>query len=153
MGFKFRRSRRSIKVFPGVRINTGKKGINSVSIGGRGKIFGATTNIKLKTGKTKSTYSLKGVGSVVHTPSSSSNSTLKKKSAALPEPKPGNESSIKVNQIISPQRAWYQNTAVVALSAIFFPPIGIPLVCISDLDDRTKVTLSIASVIVLMAVY
>lgn len=53
MGFRFRKS---IKILPGIRLNVGKKGINSVSVGGRG----ATTNI----GKhgTLTTYSIPGTG-------------------------------------------------------------------------------------------
>jgi Protein of unknown function (DUF4236) len=53
MGFRFRKS---IKLLPGIRLNVGKKGINSVSVGGRG----ATTNI----GKhgTHTTYSIPGTG-------------------------------------------------------------------------------------------
>jgi Protein of unknown function (DUF4236) len=53
MGFRFRKS---IKILPGIRFNVGRKGINSVSVGGRG----ATTNI----GKhgTHTTYSIPGTG-------------------------------------------------------------------------------------------
>jgi hypothetical protein len=53
MGFRFRES---IKILPGIRLNVGKEGINSVSVGGRG----ATTNI----GKhgTHTTYSIPGTG-------------------------------------------------------------------------------------------
>jgi hypothetical protein len=53
MGFRFRKS---AKILPGIRLNVGKKGINSVSVGGRG----ATTNI----GKhdTHTTYSIPGTG-------------------------------------------------------------------------------------------
>jgi hypothetical protein len=53
MGFRFRKT---IKVLPGIRLNVGKKGINSVSVGGRG----ATANI----GKhgTHTTYSIPGTG-------------------------------------------------------------------------------------------
>src|ERR1700746_3380266 len=53
MGFRFRKS---IKILPGIRLNVGKKGINSVSVGARG----ATTNI----GKhgTHTTYSIPGTG-------------------------------------------------------------------------------------------
>jgi Protein of unknown function (DUF4236) len=53
MGFRFRKS---IKILPGIRLNVGKKGINSVSVGGRG----ATANI----GKhgTHTTYSIPGTG-------------------------------------------------------------------------------------------
>ena len=53
MGFRFRKS---IKILPGIRLNVGKKDINSVSVGGHG----ATTNI----GKhgTHTTYSIPGTG-------------------------------------------------------------------------------------------
>jgi hypothetical protein len=53
MGFRFRKS---IKVLPGIRLNVGKHGINSLSIGGHG----VTTNI----GKhgTHTTYSIPGTG-------------------------------------------------------------------------------------------
>jgi uncharacterized protein DUF4236 len=53
MGFRFRKS---IKILPGIRLNVGKHGINSVSVGGRG----TTTNI----GKhgTHTTYSIPGTG-------------------------------------------------------------------------------------------
>ena len=53
MGFRFRKS---IKVLPGIRLNVGKHGINSVSVGSRG----VTTNI----GKhgTHTTYSIPGTG-------------------------------------------------------------------------------------------
>jgi hypothetical protein len=53
MGFRFRKS---VKILPGIRLNVGKKGINSVSVGGRG----AMTNI----GKhgTHTTYSIPGTG-------------------------------------------------------------------------------------------
>src|ERR1700756_4237863 len=53
MGFRFRKS---IKILPGIRLNVGRKGINSVSVGGRG----ATANI----GKhgTHTTYSIPGTG-------------------------------------------------------------------------------------------
>jgi len=39
MGFKFRKR---LKVLPGVHVNVGKKGVSSVSVGGKG----ATLNIK-----------------------------------------------------------------------------------------------------------
>lgn len=45
MGFKFRRP---FKIAPGVRLNVGKKGISSVSIGGKG----ARTNIGKRGTKT-----------------------------------------------------------------------------------------------------
>jgi hypothetical protein len=68
MGFRFRKS---IKILPGIRLNVGKRGINSVSVGGRG----ATTNI----GKhgTHTTYSIPGTGISYRTGShnSGSNST------------------------------------------------------------------------------
>jgi hypothetical protein len=53
MGSRFRKS---IKIVPGIRLNVGKKSINSVSVGGRG----ATANI----GKhgTHTTYSIPGTG-------------------------------------------------------------------------------------------
>src|SRR5260221_9848755 len=53
MGFRFRKN---IKILPGIRLNVGKRRINSVSVGGRG----ATTNI----GKhgTHTTYSIPGTG-------------------------------------------------------------------------------------------
>jgi hypothetical protein len=53
MGFRFRKS---IKLLPGFRLNVGKKGINSVSVGGRG----ATTNIGKR--GTHTTYSIPGTG-------------------------------------------------------------------------------------------
>jgi Protein of unknown function (DUF4236) len=53
MGFRFRKS---IKILPGVRLNVGKKGINSVSVGGHG----ATTNIGRH--GTHTTYSIPGTG-------------------------------------------------------------------------------------------
>jgi uncharacterized protein DUF4236 len=53
MGFRFRKS---IKVLPGIRLNVGRKGINSLSIGGRG----ATTNIGKHGAHT--TYSIPGTG-------------------------------------------------------------------------------------------
>jgi hypothetical protein len=53
MGFRFRKS---IKVLPGIRLNVGKNGINSVSVGGRG----ATTNIGKHGAHT--TYSIPGTG-------------------------------------------------------------------------------------------
>jgi hypothetical protein len=53
MGFRFRKS---IKILPGIRLNVGKKGINSVSVGGRG----ATTNIGKHGSHT--TYSIPGTG-------------------------------------------------------------------------------------------
>jgi uncharacterized protein DUF4236 len=65
MGFRFRKS---IKILPGIRLNVGKKGINSVSVGGRG----ATTNI----GKhgTHTTYSIPGTGISYRTGSHNSGS-------------------------------------------------------------------------------
>jgi hypothetical protein len=53
MGFRFCKS---IKILPGIRLNVGKHGINSVSVGGHG----ATTNF----GKhgTHTTYSIPGTG-------------------------------------------------------------------------------------------
>ncbi len=53
MGFRFRKS---IKVLPGIRLNVGKNGINSVSVGGRG----VTTNIGKHGAHT--TYSIPGTG-------------------------------------------------------------------------------------------
>ena len=53
MGFRFRKS---IKILPGIRLNVGKKGINSVSVGGRG----VTTNIGKHGAHT--TYSIPGTG-------------------------------------------------------------------------------------------
>jgi hypothetical protein len=53
MGFRFRKS---IKLLPGIRLNVGKKGINSVSVGGRR----ATTNIGKHGAHT--TYSISGTG-------------------------------------------------------------------------------------------
>jgi hypothetical protein len=66
VGFKFRKSRRSIKILPGVRLNTGKKGITSVSIGGRGKLFSSTTNISSK--GVKNSFTINGVGTFTSTP-------------------------------------------------------------------------------------
>jgi hypothetical protein len=53
MGFRFRKS---IKVLPGIRLNVGKRGINSVSVGGHG----VTTNIGKHGAHT--TYSIPGTG-------------------------------------------------------------------------------------------
>lgn len=53
MGFRFRRS---IRVLPGVRLNVGKRGVTSVSVGGRGM----TTNIN-KSGS-RTTVGLPGSG-------------------------------------------------------------------------------------------
>lgn len=53
MGFRFRKS---LKIAPGIKLNIGKKGISSVSIGGRG----ATVNINRK--GTRSTIGLPGTG-------------------------------------------------------------------------------------------
>ncbi|MEA5419122.1 DUF4236 domain-containing protein [Spirulina sp. CCNP1310] len=78
MGWKFR-SKRSIKILPGVRLNFGKKGVSSVSIGSRGKALGATTNINFKTGKTKQTYSIRGVGSIESTSDKTTHRTHTKK--------------------------------------------------------------------------
>lgn len=66
MGFKFRKSRRSIKILPGVRLNTGKKGITSVSIGGRGKFFSSTMNISNK--GVKNSFTINGIGTFTSTP-------------------------------------------------------------------------------------
>lgn len=54
MGFRFRRS---IKIFPGVRINLSKKGVSSISIGRRG----ATVNIRAN-GETRATLGIPGTG-------------------------------------------------------------------------------------------
>jgi Protein of unknown function (DUF4236) len=53
MGFRFRKS---IKIVPGIRLNVGKRGINSLSVGGRG----VTTNIGRR--GTHTTYSIPGTG-------------------------------------------------------------------------------------------
>jgi hypothetical protein len=53
MGFRFRKS---IKILPGIRLNVGKSGINSLSVRGRG----ATTNIGNH--GTHTTYSIPGTG-------------------------------------------------------------------------------------------
>lgn len=53
MGFRFRRS---IKIIPGVRVNIGKKGVSSVSLGGRG----ARTTISKK--GVRNTVGLTGTG-------------------------------------------------------------------------------------------
>lgn len=53
MGFRFRRS---IKIIPGVKINFGKSGFTSVSVGGRG----LTTNYGKK--GTRTTLGLPGTG-------------------------------------------------------------------------------------------
>jgi hypothetical protein len=53
MGFRFRRS---IKVIPGIRINLGKSGFSSVSVGGHG----ITKNFSKK--GTKTTFGLPGTG-------------------------------------------------------------------------------------------
>jgi Protein of unknown function (DUF4236) len=67
MGFRFRKS---IKILPGIRLNVGRKGINSVSVGGRG----ATANI----GKhgTHTTYSIPGTGISYRTGSHKSGSGI-----------------------------------------------------------------------------
>lgn len=54
MGFRFRRS---IKIFPGVRINLSKKGVSSISIGRRG----AAVNIRAN-GETRATLGIPGTG-------------------------------------------------------------------------------------------
>jgi len=54
MGFKFRKS---IKIIPGVKLNVGKKGISSISVGKKG----ATLNIN-KDGKTTGTVGIPGTG-------------------------------------------------------------------------------------------
>jgi hypothetical protein len=53
MGFRFRKS---IKIIPGIRLNVGKRGINSVSVGGHG----TTANISKHGAHT--TYSIPGNG-------------------------------------------------------------------------------------------
>lgn len=53
MGFRFRRS---VRIMPGFRVNVGKSGITSLSIGQRG----ITTNINAK--GSKATFSLPGTG-------------------------------------------------------------------------------------------
>lgn len=54
MGFRFRKS---IKIFPGVKINLSKKGISSVTVGRRG----ASVNIGTD-GKTRATVGVPGTG-------------------------------------------------------------------------------------------
>lgn len=66
MGFKFRKSRRSIKILPGIRLNTGKKGITSVSIGSQGKYFSSTLNINNK--GVKNSFTINGIGTFTSTP-------------------------------------------------------------------------------------
>lgn len=53
MGFRFRRS---LRIMPGVKVNIGKSGFTSVSVGGRG----LTTNFGKK--GTKTTVSIPGTG-------------------------------------------------------------------------------------------
>jgi len=53
MGFRFGKS---IKILPGIRLNVGKHGINSVSVGGRG----VTTNVAKR--GTYATCSIPGTG-------------------------------------------------------------------------------------------
>ena len=54
MGFRFRKS---FKIFPGVRVNMGKGGFTSVSVGGRG----LTYNVNKK-GKKRITAGIPGTG-------------------------------------------------------------------------------------------
>ena len=129
MGWKFRKSRRSIKVLPGIRLNTGKNGINSVSLGRRGKLFGATTNINLKTGKTKSTYSVRGIGSFEHKPSRAQpSSSSPSQPSVQPKPSSGYYSYLTK----SVPNAWYQKNWVICTANLFFPPVGILAIWLSD---------------------
>ena len=54
MGFNFRKS---IKILPGVKLNISKKGMSSVSVGGKG----ATLNVR-KDGNVKGTVGIPGSG-------------------------------------------------------------------------------------------
>lgn len=128
MGWKFRKSKRSIKILPGVRLNTGKNGINSVSVGGRGKLFGATTNINLKTGKTKSTYSVRGVGSFEHKPSTAQRSSSSPSQSPI-QPKSSGYYSYLTKPAL---KAWYQKNWVICTANLFFPPVGILAIWLSD---------------------
>lgn len=53
MGWRFRRS---IRIVPGVRINLGKRGLSSVSVGGKGATFNAGRRGSM------TTFSLPGTG-------------------------------------------------------------------------------------------
>lgn len=86
MGFKFRKSRRRIKILPGVRLNTGKKGITSVSIGDRGKFFSSRMNISSK--GVKNSFTINGVGTFTSTPDKKPKSRCTSPSSSPISPKP-----------------------------------------------------------------
>lgn len=162
MGFKFRKSRRSIKILPGVRLNTGKKGINSVSIGGRGKgLFGATTNINLKTGKTKTTYRIKGIGSFEHTPdapkkrSNAAGSIKPSFNRPAPPPPPPSQKSLPKADVMpaSGSQRWYETNWFAILSTIIFPPLGIVAIWSTKWSKRWKIASSVVAGIWMLILY
>lgn len=151
MGFKFRKNRRSIKILPGIRLNTGKKGINSVSIGGKNKnLFGAITNINLKTGKTKTTRSIKGVGSFEHR-----SDVLKQNSNRKTPPKtvlkrnaspPARSRKLQAVALPSSTR-WYERSWFAILAILLFPPLGIVAIWSSKWSKTWKISSTIIAVI------
>ncbi|NEO87284.1 MAG: DUF4236 domain-containing protein [Spirulina sp. SIO3F2] len=61
MGWKFRHSRRSIKVLPGIRVNVSPKGISSISVGRRKGWFRLTVNLGKR--GIRVTHRIRGIGS------------------------------------------------------------------------------------------
>ena len=145
MGFKFRKSRRSGKILPGVRLNVGKKGINSVSIGGRGQRFGATTNVNLKTGKTKATYNIKGVGSFEHKPTPPKTNT-RSKSVSKPTPQPPRDKAPRNREYSADSLRWYQQDWFAILSILVFPPLGIAAIWFGRWSKPWKITSTVFAV-------
>lgn len=126
MGFKFRPSRRSIKIAPGVRVNTSSKGLSSVSVGGHKNGLGATANLNLNTGKSKTTASIAGLGSVE---SETGLASRKSDLEVLPDLE-----QAKINC----DRSWYQQTWLIILLMVFVPPVSIPLIWLSQWSSSRK---------------
>lgn len=138
MGLKFRSSRRSIKIAPGVRVNLGKKGLSSLSVGDRGTMLGATANLNLQTGKAKVTYSVKDIGSVQVTPNSPTISN-QKLSAIAKDAAPVLPVT-PVVEIVADENnlKWYQHTWLIVLLMIFLPPVSIPVMWLGQWSKPYK---------------
>jgi hypothetical protein len=133
-----------------------------VSIGGRGKgLFGATTNINLKTGKTKTTYRIKGIGSFEHTPdapkkrSNAAGSIKPSPNRQVPPPPPPSQSSLPKADVMTTTRSqrWYETNWFAVLSTIIFPPLGIVAIWSTKWSKTWKIASSVVAVIWMLILY